>query len=209
MAAEIHAPTSRVTGSQFIFDVIPDIVQYDRLRVGIRMQAVILHQRPVQYDSVKEKWHEAYIIEIGKSVVHVLEPGGVHRTIIRRDPHFEQQGINPVFMQHRNHSPQIAFRLRDRDPAQAIVGTELNDNELRPVPFEQATEARDPALRRLAADTRVLYPVRITVLGKTLLQERGPTAIEPNAVTRAETVTDNENYLISSQRWWAHQRDET
>lgn len=209
MAAEIHALTRMEIGSQFIFDVIPDIVQYDRLRVGVRMQAVILHQRPVQYDSVKKKWHQAYVIEFGESVVHVLELCGIDRSVVRRDPHFEQQRINPVISHHRKHPSQVALGLRDRDAAQTVVCAEFDDNKLWPVTFEQGAEAGESALCRLAADTRVLDPMRITVFGETLLQERGPTAIEPDTVTRAEAVTDDENCLTFSKRRWAHQRDET
>jgi hypothetical protein len=114
-----------------------------------------------------------------------------------------------MFLHHRKHSSQVALGLRDRDAAQAIVGAKFDNDELRLVTFEQGAEAGDPALRRLAADARVFDPMRIPVFGETLLQERGPAALEPDTITRAETVADDENNRALSKCRWAHQCDET
>jgi len=125
------------------------------LRRRIRMNAVRLHERIVLSDAFHEKLDPWYILTFGGLAKHVLEGLRVPRPVIAGNADPQQHDGRARRFTRRNDFLEIAAHAIGREAPEAIVATELEDNQRGLEICECRPDPLGATLGRFAADTGV------------------------------------------------------
>jgi len=156
------------------------------------MQAVGLHQAVIQCHAVEQERHQGDVELLRELRVHRRERIGIPWPVVGRHLDADEQQPCPALLHGADHRGQVRARVLDGQSAQAVVGAEFQDHDLRLVGVECAPEAVPATRRGLAADAGIHYLVTVTLLAEPVLQAGDPAFLGLQAVGRAEAVAEHE-----------------
>ena len=127
------------------------------------------------------------------SPIQGVEVPGVGRAVVRGDAHADQQHAGAGLARQLDQRLEIAPHVRDRQSTQAVVATQLDDDDRRPVPLQRPRQPRQRAAGGLAARAGVDHPVPVPFGLQTALQQGHPPLFEPDPVGRAQAVPEHQD----------------
>ena len=150
------------------------------------------NQRGVVAEALEEERDERRAAGLRGVDEHRLELARVRGTVVRRQPHADEEHARTGGLRRRDHRVEVRARARDRAAAQAVVAAELDHDDGRLVPGEQRGQARTSAGGGVAADARVHDAMRLAARLEACLQQVGPAAARRQAVGGGDRVADDE-----------------
>ena len=120
--------------------------------------------------------------------VHLMEIGRVARSIIGRHTHADEEYLRPRCTRRVDHLFQIGARLGNRQAAQSIVCTELEDDERRFVQLQGAGQSLHSTAGSFATHAGIDDRGYVPLFLQPFLQQRHPALAGAQAVTRTKTV---------------------
>src|SRR5262245_27193602 len=100
-------------------------------------------------NTIQIERHERDIALARELAIDLAKFGGVCRAEIRRCFHTSEDDLDALRLRARDDLGEVAFELSDRKPAQAVIRTELDDENL-DVARERPVEPAEPACRCVA-----------------------------------------------------------
>ncbi len=179
----------------------PDILQHFLLRLGVGMNPVRLHELAVGRNTLENEGHQRHPLLGRDFPVDALEPFSVAFAIVRRKPHTDQQDPRMAGLSFRDHRADVMFHLIEREAAQAVVTAEFDDDYRGLMLGEQPGQAGEAAGRGVATDAGVDDPVIVVFPLEPFSELRNPAGLYVHAVSRAQTVTDDEQCARRGRQW--------
>src|SRR5689334_8375167 len=157
------------------------------------MDAVCLHELGIQRHLVEQKRHERELILLRQRCEHVTELLSVSRAVVRRYHHADEYYARAGLLHKLDDALEVLLAGREWQPAQAVVSTELDDDDARLVRFEHMRQPCEPALRRFTAYAGVDDAVFVPLGGESLLEQAYPTFLDLQAVAGAQAVAEHDD----------------
>jgi hypothetical protein len=125
--------------------------------------------------------------------VHVFEGASIALPVVARDPDSEEHDGCAAGATGFDDHGQVFFHSDRWKTAQAIVATELQDNEIRRKFFQCRGDPADAAFGRFTADAGVDDSMFVPLCHQAGLQQSGPRLVNIHTVARAEAVAEHHN----------------
>ena len=165
----------------------------DDLRAGrVRMDAVAVVQMWNSSDAVEKEWHEDDVMRIGQGAECLTEFRRIHRAVVRWCLHPRQNHRDAALLRTTDDPIEVLPHLRHRQPAQAIVGAQLDDEHI-DVTVERPVQPAQPARRRVARDAGVHHFVGIPFGVEPHLNQRWDRLLARESQTGGQAVAEKNN----------------
>jgi len=126
------------------------------------MDAVGLHELPVQRDVLEDEADQRRIETRRELRVHRGERLTVGLAVVRRYLNSGQDDVGSALLAELDHLREVVAQGRDGLAAQAVIATELDDDQVGLVSREQARQTCEAAGRRVPRDAGIHYPISVT-----------------------------------------------
>ncbi len=133
----------------------PHVFQENRLRLGDQVQVVLLKHLALVGHAFQQEGHERDALVAGDVAEGRAKRVDVLRAVVGRHLHADEYHARALALGRVDDRRQIDFHLRDRQPAQAVVRSKLDDDDLGLALGERCADARGAASRGFAADARI------------------------------------------------------
>ena len=118
---------------------------------------------------------------------------GVAGAVVGWQAHAEQQHRGPLLPAAVDQRVQVALYQLQRQPAQAVIGTQFDDAVVRLVALQQAVQAAAGGAGGGAADAGIDHGVVVADTMQALLQQFDPALAGGHAVAGAEAVAEHQH----------------
>ena len=119
------------------------------------MDAIGLEILRLLGEAFQDERRERHAIALRHVGERIFERFCVVRSVIRRQSHADHQHVRAGFLCALDDHAKVGLHLCDRQPAQAVVAAELEDDDRRLMLLEQLVDARAAAGAGLAGDARI------------------------------------------------------
>ena len=133
------------------------------------------------------------LLGVGDLPEHVAELLRVLAAVVGRHLHADNYHAGAGLAREPCHGAEVVARHGEWQPAQRVVGAELEDHDRRLVLFQQRRQARAPARGRVGADAGVHHVRGDSLLLQPLLQDLHPAAAAFEAVFGADRVAHDQD----------------
>jgi len=171
----------------------PGVIEQDRLRFGIRMNAVVLHQLLVERDAFHEKFDPQNARLISQFPVNIFEGAGVTRPVIGRNTDTEHDNGGAARPGGFDDGLQVGLHSIRGESAQTVVAAEFQDDQLGTEVLESAADPGGTTLRGLTTNTGVNDAMFVPLGLQPGLQQSRPRLVNIYSVAGAQTVTENQH----------------
>src|SRR5688572_20293299 len=152
------------------------------------MYAVGLHQFTLEGHLVEQERKKCHRVLGREPGEHVAELLAVTRAVVRWYEHADQQHAGLRVARQFDDAREILATGIERQPAQPVVATELDDHDGGLVGLERAWQPGESALRGFAAHAGVDHAVSVPFGGEPLREQVYPALLNLDAIPGAQTV---------------------
>ena len=163
----------------------PDIVQDAGLGGGIGVEVVSLHEVAVVSDTGEEVSDQGHPFLLGNLLEDGLKAVGISRTVVGRQAQPHEQDLTAAGASGPDHLLKVVADNPEAESAQAIIGTEANDQKVRLMLGQQAGQAGASTRGGLARNAGVDQALWQSALTQALLEQEHPALLPVQAIASA------------------------
>ena len=156
------------------------------------MNAIALHQLFIEGNTLHEKLNPGNIIVSGHLAEDIFEFLDVALPVIRRNTYSKQHNRCARGLAGADYRVEVATHTARGEATQAVIATQLKDDQSRTEGLQRMADTRRPALSCFATDAGVNHSMFVPLLFESGLQQSRPGLVNVYTVSSTEAVTEYE-----------------
>ena len=171
----------------------PRIVQQQRLRSGVWMNAIILHQFIVQCDAFEKELDPGNIQFCSELTKYVFKRLYIPLAVVWWNCNAKHYDSSARIYAASDNSPQVLAHRARWDAAEPVIAAEFQNDQLRSESLYRLADTGRATFGRIAANTGVHHAMFVPLFFQPFLQQSGPGLVNVYTVAGAEAVTEYEH----------------
>ena len=176
--------------------VWPNVLKQQVLCFACWMESIGLKVLRCLFQTIQQEGQKRHFIFLGDGHEASMKLIGIG-AVVGRQSHANQQGAGAFAFAQFKHGLKIGPHGWQRKPAQAVIGTEFDQYDVRAVLAQQCRQAiasaRSCFTRDAGIDDAQFFPFQVRFVLEFVLKQFGPCLVLPNAKSGRERVAQDEN----------------